>query len=549
MLATRRMVLSAVTMYPPSRMAKKETSDPWPRLRDVVAAAMTGLQDGRFIEETLESLCVQLTASSAWSTLETQGGSGPLHRSRTTNFRGVAPAVLAVHVADVLSQVQTGRKTVAGRPEYTEQGSFIAVPLWSRPTASSKGRTLVGALYLEFAEDQGTRSVNVEFAESVGTLLGGMIAQQTLIEASKEDLRVERAMDRSEEPLSLEELLAPQSMHAIADELRGAMVGNASIMLLGESGTGKTQLATALARATRKEPIVRASLGMADDLNTIASELFGHERGAFSGAVSKRKGLVEYANGGTLILDEVLNLPRRAQQLLLDFTQFGWYRPLGYQARDPMTASVRIISVTNGDIDQAVADGRFRQDLYYRLAVVPVTLPPLRERRWDIPQIAVRYLNRTDIQAEWELDSGAIDMITSSQLQWAGNVRELEAVMERARNRVRASGSTQSLIQGSHLDLKDVQARRTRDPEGAQQPSPPEFDSGTQDAIRNKWEELSSRKATVDAHEKDTIEEALTVCDGKIARAARLLSVPRTGLISRITKLEIDPEKFKDRKQ
>ena len=93
-------------------------------------------------------------------------------------------------------------------------------------------------------------------------------------------------------------------------------------MILGESGTGKTQLATAFARASQREPIVRATLGFADDLNTITSELFGHERGSFSGAVSKRKGLVEYANEGTLILDEVLNLPRHAQQLLLDFTMF-----------------------------------------------------------------------------------------------------------------------------------------------------------------------------------------------------------------------------------
>jgi DNA-binding NtrC family response regulator len=515
-------------------------TDPWPRLRNVVAAAMSGLQDGRFIEETLEALCAQLGAASAWSTLETQGG-GPLHRSRSTSFQGAPPAVLALHVTNVLNQVQTGMKTVSGPLEYDPSSSFIAVPLWSRPTSSSKGRTLVGALYLEFGGDQGTRPVNIEFVESVGMLLGGMIAQQTLIEASKEDLRVERAMDPSERHIGLDEILAPASMHAIGEELRNALNGDAPIVLLGESGTGKTQLATAFARASRKEPVVRATLGMADDLNTITSELFGHERGAFSGAVSKRKGLVEYADGGTLILDEILNLPAHAQQLLLDFTQFGWYRPLGYQARDPKTASVRLISVTNGDMAKAVAEGQFREDLYYRLAIVPLTLPPLRTRRWDIPQIAVRYLNRTDIQADWELDGEAIEMLTSPQLRWPGNIRELEAVMERARNRARAAGS-ESTILGSHLDLAQVRESASMPVEDDK----PSTGSG-QGSIREKWDQLADRQASVDAFEKETIEEALAACEGTIAKAARLLAIPRTGLISRIGKLGIDPEKFKSR--
>jgi sigma-54-specific transcriptional regulator len=530
-------------------MLKVDITDPWHRLRDVLAAAVNGLQGGRFIEETLEATCMQLGAASAWSTLETKG-SGPLHRSRTASFRGVAPAVLALHVDDVLSRVQKGLKPVSGRVEYAPEGSFIAVPLWSRPAASAKGRSLVGALYLEFAKDQGTQPVVVEFIETVGMLLGGMIAQQEQIEATQEDLRVERAIDHSEQQLDLEELLAPDSMHAIREELRGAMTGNASLVFLGESGTGKTQLATAFARASHQEPIVRATLGMADDLNTITSELFGHERGAFSGAISKRQGLVEYANGGTLILDEVLNLPPNAQQLLLDFTQFGWYRPLGYQARDPKTASVRLISVTNGDIDQAVADGRFRQDLYFRLATVPIVLPPLRERRLDIPDIAVHYLSRTDVQTHWELDGEAIDLLTSPDLQWAGNIRELEAVLERARNRTRVNGSGDPLIEGHNLDLGG--GRSTGEPTtGAPKQSPAAAPTrkAAQDAIREKWDELSGRREAVDGFEKEVIEEALEAFDGIIARAARLLSVPRTGLISRMDKLAIDPDKFKDRQR
>lgn len=527
-------------------MPKVDIKDPWPRLRDVLAAAVNGLQDGRFIEETLEATCVQLGAASAWSTLETKGG-GAMHRSRTASFRGVAPAVLALHVDEVLRRVQKELKTIAGPVEYAEEGSFVAVPLWSRPSRSAKGRSLVGALYLEFAGDDGTQDVVVDFIESVGMFLGGMIAQQALIEATREDLRVERAIEKGEAQLSLEELLAPDSMHEVREELRGAMTGNASLLILGESGTGKTQVATAFARATHREPVVRATLGMADDLNTITSELFGHERGSYSGAVSQRKGLVEYADGGTLILDEVLNLPATAQQLLLDFTQFGWYRPLGYQARDPKSAKVRLISVTNGDIERAVAEGRFRQDLYYRLATVPITLPALRDRRWEIPSMAVRYLNRTDLHADWELSGEAVEALTSPELRWTGNIRELEAVLERARNRARAGDPESATIEARHLDLHESGAtppRSERTPAGS---SSVRTVGDALDVIRTKWEDLAERKQDIEAFEKEVIEEALAAYDGTVAKAARLLSVPRTGLISRIAKLGIDPEKFKDR--
>jgi len=521
-------------------MGRVEITNPWPRMRDIVSAVVTGLHGGRFIEETLNALCVQIGASSAWSTLEIKGG-GPLHRSRTASFRGVPPAVLAQHVTESLSQVQAGIKTIAGPVPYASEGSFAAVPLWSHPTASGRGRTLIGAMYLEFAGDQGTRREVLEFIECVGLLLGGVIAQQSLIEATQEDLRVERAKDRNEHYLSLDDLLSPDSMTDIREELRGAAAGQASIMILGESGTGKTQLATAFARASNQEPIVRATLGMADDLNTITSELFGHERGSFSGAVSKREGLVEYANGGTLILDEVLNLPPNAQQLLLDFTQFGSYRPLGYQGREPKRADLRLISVTNGDMEKAVAERRFRGDLYYRLATVPIVLPPLRERRYEIPTIAVRYLRQTDGQTDWELDGSAVELLTSPQLAWDGNIRELEAVLERARNRARANSPKDAVIEARHLGLEgtgSVDAKPTR----ASSMSP---DPRAQDGIQERWQQLGDQKADVDAVEKAIIEDALAACQGIVARTARMLSVSRTGLISRMATLSIDPERFK----
>ena len=524
-------------------MPPSNPKEPWPRLRDVVEASVTGLHRGRFIEETLEALCVQLGAASAWSTLETKG-SGPMHRSRTTSFRGVAPAILAMHVTDVLGQVQSTLKTVAGSVPYAPDGSFIATPLWSQPTPSSKGRSLVGALYLEFAKDQGKNEAVVGVVETVGTLLGGLIAQQTVIEDTKEDLRAERATAHGGQQLTLDELLEPESMSAIGDELRSAIGGDESIMILGESGTGKTQLATAFAHASNQEPIVRATLGFADDLNTITSELFGHERGSFSGAVSKRKGLVEYANKGTLIFDEVLNLPHHAQQLLLDFTQFGSYRPLGFEGPEPKTAKLRIISVTNGDIEQAIADRAFRQDLYYRLAAVPLVVPPLRERRWDIPNIAVRYLHRIDPKTSWELAGGAMDALLSPRLRWGGNIRELEAVLKRAKNRARASGSTDPVIEAAHLDLGDGQAPAESKPPSMR----PGSDLGHGE-LRDRWRGLTGQQQDLEAVERSIIEDALAACHGIVARTARMLDVPRTGLISRMGRLDIDAEQFKERRE
>lgn len=519
-------------------MPPADPSNPWPKLREVVTTVVTALRSGRFIEEGLEALCVELGATSAWSTLETKSGA-PMHRSRTASFRGVAPAVLAEHVTQILSQVQQERRTISGYVPYATEGSFAGIPLWGDLSAPKEEDNLVGAMYLEFPGEEATEDGVVELIECTAALLGGLIAQQSTIEATREDLLVERARDHNEHYLELEELLAPKSMDRVRGDLLGALESNASVMILGESGTGKTQLATAFARASQKEPIVRATLGHSDDLNTITSELFGHERGAFSGAVAKRKGLVEYANDGTLILDEILNLPRNAQQLLLDFTQFGTYRPLGYQGRKPKRAAVRLISLTNGDMTKAIGAERFRQDLYYRLATVPVVLPPLRDRREDIPKIAVRYLNRTDARDDWELSGDAIEALISSKLTWPGNIRELESVLERARNRARAEGPADSIIEARHVGLGgESEALRPTPSDGA--------DERALEELSRRWQELSDQQSALQATEQQIVVDALRACKGIVAKTARVLSIPRTGLISRIATFGIDVDALKD---
>lgn len=138
-------------------MGQADPTNPWPRMQKIVSSVVMGLHGGRFIEETLESLCVQIGATSAWSTLETTGSGGPMHRSRTASLQGVSPAVAARHITDMLGAIQTQPKTLGGELLYATGGSFLAVPLWSKPADSPRGRTLVGAMYVEFNDARGTQ--------------------------------------------------------------------------------------------------------------------------------------------------------------------------------------------------------------------------------------------------------------------------------------------------------------------------------------------------------------------------------------------------------
>lgn len=512
-------------------MPGPEPPDLFVRMRAAIAAAVTGLSSGRLYEQTLASICEVLGATSAWATLAS-GGSGKLIAADA--HAGARPSSKAEQRAEETTKaVLRSRRPSSGR--LPNGGSFVALPFWSTTVATRTDRRLVGALYVEFRQESVPEPMEA-FLESTASLLGGITAQQARVADTEESLRAERAKDPGEQHLSMDELLDLESMQPIRREVYAAMRGDASIMILGESGTGKTQLAVAIARVSTKGPVVRATLGFSDDLNTITSELFGHERGAFSGAMSKRKGLVEYADGGTLILDEVLNLPPHAQQLLLDFTQFGTYRPLGYEGGEPKRAKLRLIAVTNGNIAQAIADTRFRQDLYFRLATVPLTLPPLRQRRREIPELAVRYLRRKDPERPWSLDGASKALLLQPNVEWAGNIRELEAVMERAKNRLLADEQDQVVIRARHLDLPaSGESICPSVPEG-NKPRTPESNNG----VRGRWDKLAERREDLDLLERQIIEDALAMCGGVVAETARELSVSRTGLISRMVTLDVD---------
>jgi transcriptional regulator with GAF, ATPase, and Fis domain len=288
---------------------------------------------------------------------------------------------------------------------------------------------------------------------------------------------------------------------AIADAQRVAPT-TSTVLITGETGVGKELFARAVHEgSTRKNaPLVRVSCAALPP-TLIESELFGHEKGAFTGATARRIGRFEQANRGTLFLDEVGELPLEAQAKLLRALQEHEIDRIG--GTKPIPVDVRIISATNRDLAADVKAGRFRSDLYFRLAVFPLAVPPLRERREDIPLIAA---TKTDKP----IDDDAMSYLQA--YDWPGNVRELSNVLERA-----------SILARERIRLADL-------PELAPPPTSSQADLDAGDA---------SLKDRVNAFERSLIEQALERAGGNQSEAARLLRTSRATLQYKLRLLKI----------
>jgi DNA-binding NtrC family response regulator len=223
-----------------------------------------------------------------------------------------------------------------------------------------------------------------------------------------------------------------RSMAGLLAMARDVAASSASVLISGASGTGKELLARAIhgLGGSRKGPFVPVDCGALPE-GLFESELFGHRRGAFTGAVADKAGIVEEADGGTLFLDEVGNLPASVQAKLLRFLQGRRFRRVGETGE--RSVDVRLVSACNRDLRALVDDGTFREDLYYRLAVISLDIPPLRERREDIPPLVYHFIRRFNASAGYAVEGvrqDALDLLVDHA--WAGNVRELENVIERA---------------------------------------------------------------------------------------------------------------------
>jgi DNA-binding NtrC family response regulator len=234
------------------------------------------------------------------------------------------------------------------------------------------------------------------------------------------------------------------AMESVFDKIRAVSATDATILLLGESGTGKELVARAIHHnSPRRDNAFVAVNCAAIPQDLLESELFGHEKGAFTGAIRKRLGLFAEADGGTLFLDEVGDIPPPLQGKILRALQDRIIRPVG--SSEETRLDVRVVSATHRDLMTLVAEGRFREDLYYRLAVIPIRLPSLRERPNDIPLLADHFLTRAAKAIGRHLD-GFDEKASAWLLQhrWPGNVRELENVVERAATLARGSQITRA---------------------------------------------------------------------------------------------------------
>jgi PAS domain S-box-containing protein len=302
-----------------------------------------------------------------------------------------------------------------------------------------------------------------------------------------------------------------EPMRQVLKQVTKVAPSDSTVLILGETGTGKELIARAFHRRSNRatRAFVRVNCA-AIPQSLIASELFGHEKGAFTGALQRRIGRFESADGGTLFLDEVGDLPMETQIVLLRVLQEREFERVG--SNHPISVDVRLIAATNRDLTAAVAGGTFRRDLFYRLNVVPVLIPPLRERAADIPLLIEYFVGRYAKAAGKTIRHiGKQTLERLAAYDWPGNIRELQNVVERA---VILSETDTFFVDESWLKLESAESREPRE-----------------------------RISTLSDREVETIEAALADCHGRISGpsgAAAKLGIPRTTLESKIKRFGIN---------
>lgn len=400
------------------------------------------------------------------------------------------------------------RKRSAGQEE-----SFICVPVKDR-------RKTIGALSIiyPFRENR-----NFDDSVKVLTIIASMISQSLrlaqMVEEEKAQLADENALLKRElqQKYEFRNIVGTgKEMREIYEQIAQVAPTATTVLIRGESGTGKELVAHAIHYHSPRsaKPFVKVNCAALPE-SLIESELFGHEKGAFTGAVARKRGRFELAESGTLFLDEIGDLSPALQVKLLRVLQEREFERVG--GTETIRVNVRVIAATNVDLEGAVADGRFRSDLYYRLNVFSIFLPPLRERKTDILLLADHFLDKYSKQNSKRIkriSTPAIDMLMT--YHWPGNVRELENVIERAT--LVCEGS---VIHGYHL--------------------PPTLQTAEGSGTVTRM----SLENAVAAFEKDLIQDALKTTRGNRARAARMLDTTERILGYKVKKYGINNKRFK----
>ncbi len=404
--------------------------------------------------------------------------------------------------------------------------SFICVPI-------KINHQTIGALSV----DRRYQNLDLDRDVRLLAIIASIIAQAgnnlLLIDREKDLLRDENLKLKGalKERYQMGNIIGSSSrMRQVFEMIQRVAKSNATILIRGESGTGKELVANAIHYNSQRanKPFIKVNIAALPE-TLVESELFGHERGAFTGALQRKVGRFELAQGGTIFLDEIGDLSANVQLKLLRIIQEREFNRVGGTAT--LKANLRLITATHRDLEKALAEGVFREDLYYRLNVFPIYLPPLRERRSDIPLLAEHFLTKYSgehQQSAQRLSHTALDMLM--QYNWPGNVRELENVMERA-----ILVCDEDTITSAHLPPA-LQPRWSFN----HAPSDPKDP-------RNPATDRLSLANQVETLERELIIEALQLSRGNQSQAAHYLDTSLRILGYKIRRYGIDPWQYRGR--
>jgi Nif-specific regulatory protein len=437
---------------------------------------------------------------------------GAIERGKYKVGEGITGKVIETGHALVVPKISAEplflNRTATRKSEADKEISFICVPV-------KKGTHVVGALSVDRPYDE---SYSLEDGERLLSIIAAMIAQHVInletIYLEQEQLRQEN--QRLREELSKKYRITnivgnSNKMKEVFQMISQVSRSNATVLIRGESGTGKELVASAIhyGSARAKNPFVKVNCA-ALPTNLIESEMFGHEKGSFTGAIRQKVGKFEVANKGTIFLDEIGAISLEVQVKLLRVIQEKEFERVG--GTHVIKSDVRIIAATNKNLEEAVEKGEFRDDLYYRLNVFPIYMPPLRERKTDILLLADYFLEKYAAENQKDIRSFSkttIDMLM--QYHWPGNVRELENCIERA-----VLLCEENVIQSYHLP-PSIQTVKEQD----RSPG-----SSLLDAVENL--------------ERERMIDTLKSTRGNMAKASKLLGVTERKFAYRAKKYGID---------
>jgi Nif-specific regulatory protein len=448
-------------------------------------------------------------------------------------------------VPDITKEALFLNRTGARKGENQNVISFIGVPI-------KAGREIIGVLSFDKEDQEDLRNFgnDVRFLSMMANLIGQTVRLHQKVAEDRANLMHEKQRLQSElqSKYSIDNVIGQSKiMQSVFAEVHQVAPSKSTVLLRGESGTGKEAIARAIHHLSprKDKPFIKVNCAALSE-TLLESELFGHEKGSFTGAAQERKGRFEMAHGGTLFLDEIGDISPSFQTKLLRVLQEREFERVG--GNKTIRVDVRLVAATNRNLEEAVANNEFRADLYYRINVVSIFLPPLRERREDIPLLADFFLEQANEESGKHLKFSAEAMQVMGSCQWPGNVRELSNCIERITamtqgniirkkdllcDRDMCFSSIMWQQQNKRSVIPIVSASAQSYPIAREAPAPPPEETDTANHAGEHGDP-----------QKHQIVEALEKCGWVQAKAARLLGITPRQMGYAITKFEIDVKRY-----